>query len=76
MVGSGEGDDELSSTLVGANNLQKEKKKTNVKENLLLYLAQSWLETDRYSVSHQNVGIHDGDELMQEVRLELKQLWR
>ena len=32
-------------------------------------------ETDRYAVRHEDVGVHDGDELVQEVGLIFKQLW-
>lgn len=31
--------------------------------------------TDRYTMRHEDVGVHDGDQLVQEVRLILKQLW-
>lgn len=32
--------------------------------------------TDRDPVSHEDIGVHDGDQLVEEVRLELKQLRR
>ena len=32
--------------------------------------------TDRYTMRHEDIGVHDGDQLVQEVGLILKQLWR
>lgn len=34
------------------------------------------MKTDRDTMSHEDIRVHDGDQLMQEVGLELKQLWR
>lgn len=35
----------------------------------------SYMSTYWDSVGHQGVGVHDGDQLVQQVRLRLKQLW-
>lgn len=44
-------------------------------KNLIRYTKMNAQITHRDAVLHEDIRIHDGDQLMQEVRLRVKQLW-
>lgn len=66
VVGSGEGDDKLTSTLVGADNLpDRNAEVTNTFFRSHIFVVYVHLcETHRYTMGHQNIGVHDGDQLV------------
>lgn len=76
VVGSRKGNYKLTSTLVSAYDLKFGKKLIRQASLEGSSLNPCHCSTHRNTMSHEDIGVHDGDELVQQVRLELKQLWR
>lgn len=78
MVSSGKGHHKFPCTLIGPVHLEGENnyKYTQHDQHLIKSKINPKIHaTYRDTVLHEDIGIHDGDQLVEQVRLGVKQLW-